>query len=64
MNNETKCLFDLVKQRYGDRLTRDELNEVLESVESFVKIAEELRLVKLENKNEPFSVFKPFSKEK
>jgi hypothetical protein len=64
MNNETKCLFDLVKQRYGDRLTRDELNEVLESVESFVKIAEELRLVKLENKNEPFSVFKPFSKGK
>jgi hypothetical protein len=64
MSIETKCLSDLVRERYGDRLTKDELNEVLESVESFVKIAQELRLVNLENKNEPFSVFKPFSKER
>jgi len=60
---EAEYLFELVKDRYGDRLNAKELEEVKKGVEGIAKAAETLRAVKLENGDEPFSIFRPYKKE-
>ena len=60
---ETDFLFQMVKDRYGDRLTADEVDEVRKGVDGIVKTAEALRSVKLGNQTEPFFIFKPYKKE-
>lgn len=62
-NREAWALFNLVRDRYGDRLSPEELEEVRKGVEAVVEAAEALRSVKLENRDEPFSVFKPYRRE-
>ena len=59
---ESETLFNLVRDQYGDRLTPEELEEVKKGVERIMETAKALREVKLENWDEPFSIFKPFSK--
>ncbi|TET72751.1 hypothetical protein E3J39_01710 [Candidatus Bathyarchaeota archaeon] len=59
---ESETLFKLVRDQYGDRLTPEELEEVKKGVERIMETAKALREVKLENWDEPFSIFKPFSK--
>jgi hypothetical protein len=59
---ESDILFKLVAEKYGDRLTSEELEEVKKGVESIAETARALREVKLENWDEPFSIFKPFSR--
>ena len=49
----------MVKKRYGERLSPEELEEVRKGVERITETAETLRSVKLENWDEPFFVFKP-----
>ena len=58
---ESETLFKLVRDRYGDRLSLEELEEVRKGVERITETAKALREVKLENWDEPFSIFKPFS---
>ena len=60
---ESDFLFEMVKDRYGDRLTADELEEVRKGVEGIVEATRALRSVKLGNGTEPFSIFKPYKKE-
>jgi len=60
---ESEFLFELVKTRYGERLTADELEEVRKGVERISETVEALRAVKLGNGDEPFSVFIPFREE-
>lgn len=62
-NKEVDERFNIVKRLYGDRLTSEELDEVRKGVEGIVEAAESLRAVKLENGDEPFSVFVPYRKE-
>ena len=62
-SREARALFSLVRDRYGDRLSPEELEEVRKGVEAIVEAAEALRAVKLENSDEPFSVFKPYRRE-
>jgi len=62
-SREARALFNLVRDRYGDRLGSEELEGVRKGVEAVVEAAEALRSVKLENSDEPFSVFKPYRKE-
>ena len=62
-NNESEILFKLVKNRYGERLGTEELEEVRKGVEKIMETAEALRSVKLENWDEPFSLFKPYQRE-
>ena len=57
---EVERLFALVRQRYGDRLTSGELDEVRKGVEGVVRTARALRAVKLENADEPFPPFTPY----
>jgi len=59
---ESETLFKLVRDQYGDRLSPEELEEVKKGVERITETAKALREVKLENWDEPFSIFKPFSK--
>jgi hypothetical protein len=60
---ESDFLFEMVKDRYGDRLTAEELEEVRKGVVGIVEATRALRSVKLGNGTEPFSIFKPYKKE-
>jgi hypothetical protein len=57
---EVERLFALVRERYGDRLTPVQLDEVRKGVEGAVLAARALRAVKLENADEPFPPFAPY----
>ena len=59
-SSEAEHLFNIIKERYGDRLSEEELTEVRKGVERMVEAAEKLRAVKLENSDEPFFVFRPY----
>ena len=63
MDSEAETLFSLVKEKYGDRLAPDELEEVRKVLERIVESSQELREFKLDNWDEPFSVFKPYRRE-
>jgi len=60
---EVDELFALVRRRYGDRLTPDELEGVRRSVQGIVEGARALRAVRLDNSDEPFQPFAPFRDE-
>jgi hypothetical protein len=62
-SKESEFLFEIVKARYGDRLSAEELEEVRKGVEGITKAAGILRSIKLENGDEPYSIFKPYKKE-
>ncbi len=62
-SGESEHLFNIVKERYGDRLSDEELAEVKKGVEKIVEAAEKLREIRLENGDEPFFVFKPYRRE-
>jgi hypothetical protein len=57
---EVDSLFALVRERYGDRLTPAQLDEVRKGVKGVVLAARALRAVKLENSDEPFPPFIPY----
>lgn len=59
-NDESEVLFKMLQNRYGERLSPEELEEVRKGVERITETAEALRSVKLENWDEPFFVFKPY----
>jgi len=60
---ETRVFLELVRQRYGDRLTDEQLAEVEKQLTRGLQIAEELRKVELLNADEPYNVFKPYRRE-
>jgi hypothetical protein len=60
---ESDILFKLVEEKYGDRLTPEELEKVKKGVERVTETARALREVKIENWDEPFTVFRPYTKE-
>jgi len=59
IDKESQNLFSLVKDRFGDRLTPNELEEVRKDVRSIAEACTALRAVRLANSDEPFFVFKP-----
>jgi hypothetical protein len=60
--SDSRCLFDMLKQRYGERLAPEQLRQVKKGVEANQQAAEKLRVVKLENSDEPFARFVPYRK--
>jgi hypothetical protein len=56
-NPEVVTLFALVANRYGDRLTSEQLDEIKKMVEGQVEAARALRAVRLSNADEPFQHF-------
>jgi hypothetical protein len=57
---EAERLFALVLERYGDRLTPEQLDGVRKGVEGIVQAARALRAVRLENSDEPMQPFVPY----
>jgi hypothetical protein len=56
-------LFSMIKERYGARLTPEELEKVREGIEAIQRDAEALRAVKLINSDEPLALFVPYRDE-
>jgi len=59
-NSESEHLFNMIRERYGERLSEEELAEVKKGVDRIVEAAEKLREIRLENGDEPFFVFRPY----
>lgn len=62
-SKEAEFMFEMVRDRYGDRLSAEELEGVRKGVKGIAEAAESLRSVKLGSGTEPFSIFKPYKKE-
>ncbi len=60
---EADALFEIVRQRYGDRLTRGQLDEVRKIVQAQVEAARALRAMRLANADEPMQPFAPYRAE-
>ena len=60
MRPESETLFNMIIEKYGDILNDMQLEAVKESVDELVENAEALRKIKLDSRDEPFSVFTPY----
>ena len=56
-------LLRMILNRYGDRLTGQETDEVRKIVRRIANTSEELRTVRLANSDEPMALFQPYSDE-
>ena len=63
-NMETERLIQIVKDRYGSRLTFEELEEVRKVLSANLEGATALRAIKLEMSDEPYPFFKPHKGDK
>ena len=55
-------LFDLINQRYGDRLNAVDLAEVRKGIQAVAEMTRALQAVGIENGDEPFITFVPYRK--
>ena len=60
---EADALFEIVCQRYGDRLSPEQQDEVRKIVRAQVEAARALRAVRLTNADEPMQPFAPYRAE-
>ena len=60
---EAESLFETVRQKYGERVDEEQLEAVRKEVGEIARNAEVLRAVKLDNGDQPFFVFAPYSKD-
>jgi hypothetical protein len=57
------ALFNLISEKYSDRLDDKQKENLRELVTNVARNAEAMKSVKLENGAEPFTVFTPYRKE-
>ena len=55
-NDRAGQMMAVLRQRYGDRLSEGELEEVGEAAKAIVQASEDMRAVRLEHGDSPFSV--------
>ena len=60
---ETQCLVAFVKQRYGERLDPEQMEEVKKTIIDIRKMTDTLRSVNLKNSDEPVTRFTPYRKQ-
>ena len=60
---EADALFEIVRRRYGDRLTPVQLDELRKIVAGQLEAARALRAVALTNADEPMQPFAPYRTE-
>jgi len=60
---EADALFEIVRQRYGARLTPEQTEEIRKIVRAQLEAARALRLVRLTNADEPMQPFAPYRAE-
>ena len=58
---EFETAFELVRQRYGARLTPEQLEDLRKAVRGQLAMARALRAVRLTNADEPFQRFEPLT---
>jgi len=63
-DSEKEHIFKRIKELYGDQLNDEQLSAVEASLDPMIKVLKQLRSVPLENRDEPYSVFKPYRKDK
>ena len=63
-DSEKNHMFNRVKELYGEKLTEDQLTAIEASLSPMISVLEQLRSVPLENSDEPYSVFKPYRKDR
>jgi len=63
-DKETSILMELVKERYGERLTDEQLEHVSKSLNTVLDAGKALRETPLENSDEPYNVFRPYRRKK
>ena len=63
-DKETSILMELVKERYGEKLTEEQLEHVENSLIRVLDAGKALREVPLENSDEPYNVFRPYRRKK
>ena len=59
-DREAEVLFELIRARYGSRLTAEQLDGVRRGVVAIVAQSAALRAVRLGNADEPVQRFTPF----
>ena len=59
-DRDTSILMELVKERYGERLTEEQLEHVSKSLKSVIDAGKALSETPLENSDEPYNVFRPY----
>ena len=57
---EVDLLLRLVRHRYGDRLTDEQLAALRQGIEAIAQLAAAVRAVPLRNADEPLAPFTPF----
>ena len=62
-DREADALYEIVRQRYGDRLSPEQQDEVRKIVRAQVEAARALRAVRLTNADEPMQPFAPYRAE-
>ncbi len=55
-DDRVEQMMAVIRQRYGDRLDDHELEEVGEAAKAIVQASDDMRAVKLEHGDSPFSV--------
>ena len=55
-NDRAEQVMAVLRQRYGDRLDEQELEEVGEAAQAIVKASEDMRAVELGHGDSPFSL--------
>ena len=56
VDNRAEQMMAVLRQRYGDRLSEDEFEEVGEAAKAIAQASEDMRAVTLEHGDSPFSV--------
>jgi len=57
---EFETVFEIVRLRYGTRLTPEQLEDLRKIVRARVDAARALRAIRLTNADEPFQRFEPY----
>ncbi len=57
---EIEDTLKLIMDRYGDRLSEEEKEELKQQLEANLDGARSIRAVALLNSDEPFTIFKPY----
>ena len=60
---EADALFEIVRQRYGDRLAPEQLDELRKIVQAQIEAGRALRAMRLTNADEPMQPFAPYREE-
>ena len=60
---EADALFEIVRHRYGDRLTTEHLDELSRIVGAQIEAGRALRAMRLTNADEPMQPFAPYREE-